>query len=158
MSEQTRCTAPSSASSNAATGSHKNVPFQNKRITHLQKHVLARYQAIFTLAYFNTCDFMYVFCTYRMGSFNSAPKINNADTQDDYLEVPHGLSTNDLVQHCRLMRGENQPQLLSRNFLKPTSISNDLTDGMRVLKLNSVSKGRENISTNIRKYDACSNP
>lgn len=100
---------------------------------------------------------MHAFCTYRMGSFNSAPKINNADTQDDYLEVPHGLSTNDLVQHCRLMRGENQPQLLSRNFLKPTCMTNDLTDGMRVLKLNSVSKGSENISTNIRKYDACSN-
>lgn len=77
-----------------------------------------------------------------MGSFNSAPKINNADTQDDCLEIPHGLSTSDLVQHCRLMRGEDRPQLLSRNFLRPTNrfIGNDVTDGMRVLRLNSVSK------------------
>lgn len=73
-----------------------------------------------------------------MGSFNSAPKINNADTQDDLVDIPDGLTSTDLVHHCMRMRGDNRPPLLTRNFLKP--IGNDLTDGVRVLQLNSVSK------------------
>lgn len=80
----------------------------------------------------------------RMGSFNSAPKINNTDSQDDTLEVPEGLNTIDLLQHCKIMRGEHRPQLLTRYFLNPTNdsaiISNDITEGLRVLKLNAVSK------------------
>lgn len=80
-----------------------------------------------------------------MGSFNSAPKINNADTQDDCLDIPNALTTTDLVQHCLLMRGEDSPQLLNRSFLKPTKglVTNDITDGVRVLQLNSVSKGKK---------------
>ncbi|KAJ6640810.1 Nocturnin [Pseudolycoriella hygida] len=74
----------------------------------------------------------------RMGSFNSAPKINNADTQDDFVDIPAGLSSSDLVHHCMRMRGDNLPPLLTRSFLKP--IGNDITDGVRVLQLNSVSK------------------
>lgn len=72
----------------------------------------------------------------RMGSFNSAPKINNADTQDDFVDIPVGLTSTDLVHHCIRMRGDNRPPLLQRRFLKPT----DITDGVRVLPLNSVSK------------------
>lgn len=72
-----------------------------------------------------------------MGSFNSAPKINNADTQDDFEDVPVGLTSTDLVHHCIRMRGDNRPPLLNRSFLKPL----DITDGIRVLQLNSVSKG-----------------
>ncbi|KAG4071499.1 hypothetical protein HA402_011653 [Bradysia odoriphaga] len=72
----------------------------------------------------------------RMGSFNSAPKINNADTQDDFIDIPVGLTSTDLVHHCIRMRGDNRPPLLKRNFLKPL----DITDGVRVLQLNSVSK------------------
>lgn len=72
----------------------------------------------------------------RMGSFNSAPKINNADTQDDFVDIPVGLTSTDLVHHCIRMRGDNRPPLLKRNFLNP----HDITDGVRVLQLNSVSK------------------
>ncbi|XP_058982019.1 nocturnin isoform X1 [Musca domestica] len=78
----------------------------------------------------------------RMGSFNSAPKINNVDSQDDGLDIPKGLTTSELLQHVKHLRGLNQPPLLSRYFLKPVSsiISSDLTDGLRCLKLNSVSR------------------
>lgn len=79
-----------------------------------------------------------------MGSFNSAPKINNTDSQDDALEMPNGLaSAADLVNHCKLMRGDNRPELLQRSFFKPIGDTTgaDLTDGMRYLQLNSVSKG-----------------
>lgn len=80
----------------------------------------------------------------RMGSFNSAPKINNIDSQDDSFEMPQGLSTNELLQHIKHLRGDNQPQLLTRYFLKPTNlpsfVPNEISEGLRVLKLNSVSK------------------
>lgn len=78
------------------------------------------------------------FTIFRMGSFNSAPKINNADTQDDYVDIPVGLTPPDLVHHCMRMRGDNRPPLLKRSFLKP--LGNDITDGVRVLQLHSVSK------------------
>lgn len=74
-----------------------------------------------------------------MGSFNSAPKIQNADTQDDFVEVPNCIgSSADLVNHCREMRGDNLPDLLNRAFYKMT----DVTDGLRVLELDSVSKSK----------------
>lgn len=79
-----------------------------------------------------------------MGSFNAAPKINNVDSQDDGLDIPKGLSTPELLQHVKHLRGEHQPPLLSRFFLKPMNsiISSDVTDGLRCLKLNSVSRGK----------------
>lgn len=82
-----------------------------------------------------------------MGSFNSAPKINNIDSQDDTTEVPNGLETAaDLVNHCKLMRGENRPELLPRSFFKPSADQNkDITDGLRYLQLNSVSKGNSRL-------------
>ncbi|XP_055320819.1 nocturnin isoform X2 [Sitodiplosis mosellana] len=79
----------------------------------------------------------------RMGSFNSAPKINNIDSQDDDVEIPNGLETAaDLVNYCKLMRGDNRPELLQRSFFKPINdlSLNDVTDGLRYLHLNSVSK------------------
>ncbi|XP_031640004.1 nocturnin isoform X3 [Contarinia nasturtii] len=79
----------------------------------------------------------------RMGSFNSAPKINNIDSQDDDVDIPNGLeSAADLVNHCKLMRGDNRPELLQRSFFKPINdlSLNDVTDGLRYLHLNSVSK------------------
>ncbi|XP_055689747.1 nocturnin isoform X2 [Lutzomyia longipalpis] len=79
----------------------------------------------------------------RMGSFNSSPKFNNEDNQDDDVEIPSGLTTSDLVHHCRMMRGDQRPQLLTRYFLNPTDRSfgpQDLTNGMRVLNLDAVSK------------------
>lgn len=79
-----------------------------------------------------------------MGSFNSAPKINNIDSQDDDVDIPNGLeSVSDLVNHCKLMRGDSRPELLKRSFFKPINdLANDLTDGLRYLQLNSVSKGK----------------
>ncbi|KAH8406636.1 hypothetical protein KR222_000254, partial [Zaprionus bogoriensis] len=78
----------------------------------------------------------------RMGSFNSAPKINNVDSQDDGLELPKGLSTVALLEHVLQLRGSgnNQPPLLRRSFLKPSLIGEDVTDGLRCLQLNSVSR------------------
>ncbi|XP_020813382.1 uncharacterized protein LOC110188135 isoform X1 [Drosophila serrata] len=79
----------------------------------------------------------------RMGSFNSAPKINNVDSQDDGLELPTGLSTAALLQHVQQLRnngGLEQSSLLTRGFLKPLQTSEDVTDGLRCLKLNSVSR------------------
>lgn len=88
-----------------------------------------------------------------MGSFNSAPKINNIDTQDDGIEFPKDLNTNELLQHVKSLRGENHPPLLTRYFLKPSytasMVSNDITDGLRFLKFNSVSRGK--IFQNIHK-------
>lgn len=84
----------------------------------------------------------------RMGSFNSAPKINNIDSQDDDVDIPNGLETAaDLVNHCKLMRGDNRPELLQRSFLKPINdlSLDDVTDGLRYLHLNSVSKGKMNL-------------
>ena len=77
-----------------------------------------------------------------MGSFNSAPKIHNIDSQDDAVKIPNGLSLADFIYHCKMMRGENRPQLLSRVFLKTPeapSLTNDVTDGLRVLNLDTVS-------------------
>lgn len=96
----------------------------------------------------DTFDLNFSFlCATRMGSFNSAPKILNADTQDNELTCPpHGLNHHGLVQHCRLMRGEHLPPLLSRAFLRPFAglrsppAHDDVTDGLRVLQLNTVSK------------------
>ncbi|XP_016993514.2 nocturnin isoform X1 [Drosophila takahashii] len=78
----------------------------------------------------------------RMGSFNSAPKINNVDSQDDGLELPTGLSTSALLQHVQQLRGGGieQPSLLTRGFLKPLLVDEDVADGLRCLQLNSVSR------------------
>lgn len=77
-----------------------------------------------------------------MGSFNSAPKINNVDSQDDAVQIPSGLSVGDFIYHCKMMRGENRPQLLTRSFLQPPPVPNlntDVTDGLRMLSLDTVS-------------------
>ncbi|XP_034484503.1 nocturnin isoform X6 [Drosophila innubila] len=78
----------------------------------------------------------------RMGSFNSAPKINNVDSQDDGLELPKGLSTVALLEHVQQLRGGgiDPPSLLTRSFLNPSLTSEDVTDGLRCLKLNAVSR------------------
>jgi nocturnin len=80
-----------------------------------------------------------------MGSFTSAPQIKNIDYQDDKLEIPVGMSTSDLYEYCRLARGEHLPQLLFRKFLKSVEndkfvTNTDISDGLRVLKLNTYSK------------------
>ncbi|XP_062546641.1 nocturnin isoform X5 [Armigeres subalbatus] len=79
----------------------------------------------------------------RMGSFTSAPQIKNVDCQDDKLEISDGMSIPDLIEYCRLMRGEDRPQLVKRRFLKPDErarIPPDVADGFRMLKLDAISK------------------
>lgn len=79
----------------------------------------------------------------RVGSFNSAPKFNNADLQDDDCDIPSDIKTaTNLVNHCKLMRGDNQHELLARSFYKPPNelLANDITDGLRYLSLNSLSE------------------
>uniref|UniRef100_A0A182XJL5 Nocturnin n=1 Tax=Anopheles quadriannulatus TaxID=34691 RepID=A0A182XJL5_ANOQN len=78
----------------------------------------------------------------RMGSFTSAPQIKNVDYQDDKLEITDGMSVPDLVDYCRIARGDERPQLVKRKFLKPIDRLNgsDLTDGFKMLQLDSISK------------------
>lgn len=77
-----------------------------------------------------------------MGSFTSAPQIKNVDYQDDQLQISDGMSIPDLVEYCRIMRGEDRPQLVKRKFLRPDERTGqpDLTDGFRMLKLDAISK------------------
>ncbi|XP_020714552.1 nocturnin isoform X2 [Ceratitis capitata] len=82
----------------------------------------------------------------RMGSFNSAPKINNVDSQDDSLEIPKGLNVTELLKHVKHLRGIDRPQLLTRYFVKP-SLTTDVTDGLRSLKLSAVAKDYNVAST-----------
>ncbi|XP_035905118.1 nocturnin isoform X3 [Anopheles stephensi] len=78
----------------------------------------------------------------RMGSFTSAPQIKNVDYQDDKLEITDGMSVPDLVDYCRIARGDDRPSLVKRKFLKPVDrlTRNDLTDGFKMLQLDSISK------------------
>uniref|UniRef100_A0A8W7K5V5 Nocturnin n=1 Tax=Anopheles albimanus TaxID=7167 RepID=A0A8W7K5V5_ANOAL len=79
----------------------------------------------------------------RMGSFTSAPQIKNVDYQDDKLEITDGMSMADLLEYCRIARGEDRPPLVKRKFLKPVEPLNtgsDLTDGFKMLKLDAISK------------------
>ncbi|XP_053666512.1 nocturnin [Anopheles marshallii] len=78
----------------------------------------------------------------RMGSFTSAPQIKNVDYQDDKLEITDGMSVPDLVEYCRIARGDDRPSLVKRKFLKPGDNINrtDLTDGFKMLHLDSISK------------------
>lgn len=67
-----------------------------------------------------------------MGSFNSAPKINNSDSQDNDFVLPKELKTSiDVVNYCKEMRGI-KPELLRRSFLRPDNQDENLND----LKLN----------------------
>lgn len=86
----------------------------------------------------------------RMGSFTSAPQIKNVDYQDDQLQISEGMSIPDLIEYCRIMRGEDRPQLVKRKFLRPDERTGqpDLTDGVRMLKLDAISKNCSEPTTN----------
>lgn len=121
-----------------------NIPLLKSRKSPLQRLTLQRFllenSNLLNSLINNPISKWFLFL--RMGSFNSAPKINNVDSQDDAVQIPNGLSIADFIYHCKMMRGENRPQLLTRAFLKPPTVSNltsDVTDGMRVLNLDSVS-------------------
>jgi len=61
-----------------------------------------------------------------MGSFNSAPKILNEDSQDDEVELPTGVSQEQLVAHCRGL--VEPPSLLARRFRQLHPQTTDETD------------------------------
>ena len=76
-----------------------------------------------------------------MGSFTSAPKILNEDTQDmDVLMPAVHMSRDELVQHCHEQR-EGLPSLVKRNFRRLGQQFGDTTSGVRVLQWNVVSRG-----------------
>lgn len=85
---------------------------------------------------------------YTMGSFNSAPKILNDDTQDNDLDLPERMSREELLEFCRKPL-ENSPPLIHRNFvhLRPThgSVFEDFTQPrdpstVRILQWNLLSQ------------------
>uniref|UniRef100_A0A1B0AHZ9 Nocturnin n=1 Tax=Glossina pallidipes TaxID=7398 RepID=A0A1B0AHZ9_GLOPL len=77
----------------------------------------------------------------RMGSFNLASKIANVDSQDDGLKLPTDLNIEKLLQHIKQLRGDHQPPLLKRYFLKPNhfdmAAEND-ADNLRDLRVKSL--------------------
>lgn len=82
------------------------------------------------------------FC-YRMGSFNSAPKILNDDSQDNDIKLPQPISRNELLQYC-----QKRPygQLMTkRSFRKPLRKRTNNNDsenlGIKFKKLNVVTEG-----------------
>lgn len=75
-----------------------------------------------------------------MGSFTSAPKILNEDTQDADVELPSRMSRDELLQHCHQQLG-NLPPLVKRSFKRLQGQSGDTPDGVRVLQWNVLSRG-----------------
>lgn len=103
-----------------------------------------------TTCVFSTRRFKALLLIPRMGSFTSAPQIKNVDYQDDKLEISNGMSIPDLIEYCRIVRGEDRPQLVKRKFLRPDERNGhpDLTDGFRMLNLNTISKTCSEPTTN----------
>ena len=79
------------------------------------------------------------FC-FRMGSFTSAPKILNEDTQDADVELPAHMSREELLQHCH-QQLENLPALVKRSFRRLRPQFGDTSEGVRVLQWNVLSRG-----------------
>lgn len=50
-----------------------------------------------------------------MGSFTSAPKILNDDSQDDDLDLPNSMTKEDLLSYCSSYL-YGTPPLLNRSF------------------------------------------
>jgi hypothetical protein len=75
-----------------------------------------------------------------MGSFTSAPKILNEDTQDADVELPSHMSRDELLQHCH-QQLENLPALVKRSFRRLRPQFGDTSEGVRVLQWNVLSRG-----------------
>lgn len=92
---------------------------------------------------FDEC--VYFHCC-RMGSFTSAVKIQNDDTQDNDLAFPDQISRQELLQHCQKQLA-HLPAPIKRSFRRANDTDEDM--GLKYMKLNSISKG--NIKTNMLK-------
>jgi hypothetical protein len=75
-----------------------------------------------------------------MGSFTSAPKILNEDTQDGDVELPRRMSREELLQHCHQQLG-TLPALVKRRFKRLQAPFDSAPDGVRVLQWNVLSRG-----------------
>lgn len=75
-----------------------------------------------------------------MGSFTSAPKILNEDTQDGDVELPLRMSRDELLQHCHQQLG-SLPALVKRCFRRVQGQFGSTPDGVRVLQWNVLSRG-----------------
>ncbi|XP_046684628.1 nocturnin isoform X1 [Homalodisca vitripennis] len=74
-----------------------------------------------------------------MGSFNSAPKILNEDTQDDDVTLPARMSQDQLLTHCRQQM--SPPSLISRHFRHlQTDCSESKPSTLRILQWNLLSQ------------------
>lgn len=77
-----------------------------------------------------------------MGSFNSAPKILNDDSQDNDMKLPQPISRNELLQYCQ-KRPYGQV-MVKRSFRKPLRkrINNNDSEnlGIKLKKLNVVTE------------------
>ncbi|XP_037088145.1 nocturnin-like isoform X2 [Pollicipes pollicipes] len=75
----------------------------------------------------------------RMGSFTSAPKILNPDSEDDDVTFPVAhMSPQEMEQHCQQQLA-GQPQLLTRDFIvynQPTDDHNQI----RIMQWNALSQ------------------
>lgn len=81
-----------------------------------------------------------MFCTTgRMGSFTSAPKILNEDTQDADVELSARMSREELLQHCH-QQLESLPALVKRSFRRLRPQFGDTSEGVRVLQWNVLSR------------------
>ncbi|XP_054275285.1 nocturnin isoform X2 [Macrosteles quadrilineatus] len=76
----------------------------------------------------------------RMGSFNSAPKILNEDTQDDDVELPPRMTPEQILSHCRAQ--VPPPPLIARRFrhLQPETDSKSPSKTIRLLQWNLLSQ------------------
>ncbi|KAL1517604.1 hypothetical protein ABEB36_001345 [Hypothenemus hampei] len=84
----------------------------------------------------------------QMGSFNSAPKILNDDSQDNDLCLPKNISRHELLQYCQQRPyGQMMPK---RAFRKPLrrnrtiNVDNDTNIDLKMKKLSAVTKGCSN--------------
>ncbi|XP_018898393.2 nocturnin isoform X2 [Bemisia tabaci] len=63
----------------------------------------------------------------RMGSFSSAPKILNEDTQDNDVDLPEKMSREELIDHCE-QKLEGSPRLVRRKFTPVHNMNGNLED------------------------------
>lgn len=82
-----------------------------------------------------------------MGSFNSTPKIQNDDAQDNDLQIPINFSRYELLQYCQTQPPQVQPMV--KRVFKKVGGSTDDSYAFKYKKLNAMTKGTL-IYTNLK--------
>lgn len=75
----------------------------------------------------------------RMGSFTSAPKILNDDTQDSDIQIPERLTREELLERCHHELSE-RPSLVKRAFRRVSPQLGESPSAVRILQWNVLSK------------------